>query len=168
MFKIILQSDHTTTTAANNAIAQQKEELEQQLQNAFEASKVNLYKPKKSEKMALLDQLKKSRLNRNDYLRILENSEAFTDTICKSAGEKHRLQSNKTTLRSVWDKWLDLLGLSLLLKPKEHGFELVRWNEDVHTFGDLFVQRFGSEEVTPYIHVFVCHIGELKLINQHA
>ncbi len=47
---------------------------------------------------------------------------------------------------------------SLMRQPKVHISE-AQWQEEAQQFGKAFVAYYCNEDVTPYIHVFVYHVG---------
>jgi len=57
---------------------------------------------------------------------------------------------------------LPLLKQSISLNPSIEGFvDEQNWLRNAKRWGSIFVNRYGPEEVTPYIHCFVYHLGRI-------
>jgi hypothetical protein len=142
-------------------IGASKADVIQKFEIAFKASGISLYQPKKSDKkMTLFGRLRKSRLNRNDFWKIVSHSVQFLNCVEDLPTNKDRQSKNLPTARSVWGDFLPLLAITVQEKPEEAGFVSDQdWRERAREFGRKFVSRYGSEEVTPYIHLFIYHLG---------
>lgn len=110
--------------------------------------------------MTLFGRLQKSRLNRNDFIKVLKHASDFLNCVSELGTNKDRVCAGLSTAHDVWRAFIPLLAIAVELEPKKRGFISDEdWRNKARAFGTLFVSRYGSEEVTPYIHVFVYHVG---------
>lgn len=126
-------------------------------------------KGKGKEMKALADRVLKSRFNHSQCLLILTSIDHFLDKI---PAHPHPLQKQQTaevgyffaqtsglhTFHKVWRKLRELVVLS---GQEDHEVQIsaAEWRAEARSFGALYAQRHGAEEVTPYIHVLVYHVG---------
>ncbi|KAL6070879.1 unconventional myosin-VIIb-like [Balamuthia mandrillaris] len=121
--------------------------LAEGFEKCFETLKMKLPKEtKKKKKVKTLEQrVKKARFGRSDYLRILEQR-------ALSVGDGTRTQQTE----EIWELFAKLYTLAaqpqVIITEEE-------WLKMAREFGFMFSKRYGEEEVTPYIHVFVYHVG---------
>ncbi|KAL6045515.1 hypothetical protein QOT17_022743 [Balamuthia mandrillaris] len=131
-----------------------KKKLGKEVEKCFVAAKITL--PKRNDKMKTLEQrVAKARFGRPDYIRILENQALFLKAVEKRA-RRRKSQERAANIKQLWDRFA--LLASLASQPKVTITEN-EWLELAREFGTKFTQAFGDEEVTPYIHVFIYHLG---------
>lgn len=58
----------------------------------------------------------------------------------------------------MWRRFLDLVILLSQAEGLIH-ITLSQWLQEARPFGELYSRCFRKEEVTPYIHIFVYHVG---------
>jgi hypothetical protein len=135
------------------------QELETELLALFDVCKVKLMDPG-GKKWTIWKRIKKSRLNRNDYLKIWKHWHLFLEKVLNTALNRLRVAMNRETVVDVSNLLIPLMNLALHYNPKEHGFiSEAQWREDARKYATSFVKRYGEKEVTSYIHEFVYHHG---------
>ncbi|KAL6078437.1 hypothetical protein QOT17_001609 [Balamuthia mandrillaris] len=131
-----------------------KKKLCKEVEKCFVAAKITL--PKRNDKMKTLKQrVAKARFGRPDYICILENQALFLKAVEKRA-RRRKSQERAANIKQLWNHFA--LLASLASQPKVTITEN-EWLELAQEFGTKFTQAFGNEEVTPYIHVFIYHLG---------
>ncbi len=135
--------------------------LIKRFESAFQKANITLFTPSDpNEQMSLLARVKKSRLNRNDLARVLENADEFKASIRDLKRNQQRKERNEPTAEDVWNAFIPLLAIAVQDEPKKMGFtNEAEWLKQAKSFGEKYVSRYGSEEVTPYMHVFIYHLG---------
>ncbi len=74
------------------------------------------------------------------------------------AGIHHKWPGKEQTqlLEEIWCRYHELA--SLLVQAHVSIME-EQWKAEAHKLGHLYIKCWGWEEVTPYLHVFIYHIG---------
>ena len=90
----------------------------------------------------------------------MDHWDDFLEPIKYSRKNKILQRNNNPTVEDVTAKCFPLLRLAMKYKPREHEFvREEKWKIDAKEYANLFIQCYGAAAVTPYIHVFVYHLG---------
>jgi hypothetical protein len=108
-----------------------------------------------SKKKSLAQRVEKSSLSRPDFVKVLDGRRNFFDVLQKGAGNIDTM-NQVTAMREVWERAVDLIALAELDWVEITEDE---WMRRAKEFGRLYVDTFGAEEVTSYIHILVYHVG---------
>jgi len=95
------------------------------------------------------EQVKRSRINRNDYLQILLHSDKFIACI--------QDPTKRAKVAAVWKGVIPLLRCACCYSPRIT--TEVEWLLESKAWMRQFLALYGDENVTPYMHVFVYHTG---------
>lgn len=106
-------------------------------------------------KRTFSDRVKGSRLGRPEQLRIIENHQQFIAVLERGARTQTQ-QAKVAKTKKVWELYHKLL--SLAVQP-EVVITKQQWLAEAIPFGRTFIARYTKSEVTPYIHIFIYHIG---------
>lgn len=88
-----------------------------------------------------------------EWIRILRNQEALL-----SIFRKHSIRSEeeKEGIEKMWKMALWFITESI--EPSDE-FSATTWRDNGRVFGKLFTNIYDSQDVTPYLHVLVYHLG---------
>lgn len=151
--------------------AAHRPKLQQAFEDVFLMLNMKLPKPeKKGKTRTLIERVKGARFGRPDFLRILEHRQDFLNCLA-SAAKTEALKEKWTMTSTLWEQFAMLTSLATepavklteeqwmnLTIPFAKRYILVQIKEIVNSCC-RFVVRYGGEEVTPYLHVFVYHVG---------
>jgi hypothetical protein len=125
------------------------------IEQLCEQLKIKLWKPKEkkaeSKTYLALDIIKKSRFQRTQYLEILKNYTRFLDVHAQHG----RLSSDK--VKTIWNLYVPMISRLCNLDVPQTTIEA--WDHLGRSFMTAFISRYAPEHFTPYMHVFVAHIG---------
>jgi hypothetical protein len=91
-------------------------------------------------------------INRPQALAIISNHQLFL------AGIRRRWPQKEQTrlLEEIWRRYHELVSL---LVQAHVSITEEQWKAEARELGRLYVKCWGRDEVTPYLHVFIYHIG---------
>lgn len=97
----------------------------------------------------------RSQFHRVDYLHVLERrAELFAVLAQHAQGEEQ--QRRNAAIQSVWNTYHSLASLTMqdrvIIKEEE-------WQQLARAWGKQFLTCYMAEDVTPYMHLFVYHMG---------
>jgi hypothetical protein len=148
-------------------------ELRAKAKEWFKLKKITLWQPEKEPQTppSFVDIIRRSKLNRTQFLTIIENYSSLL-SILEDHGitreDNHKVQYPSIQLiilildldqiRQIWEMYSPLVTAMMSETPPE---DIVNnWTPLAKAFGELYVRRFLTEKVTPYMHVFIYHIGD--------
>jgi hypothetical protein len=135
------------------ARSKMRQELEEALEDLF--TKLGIKLPKKTKKLTFTQRIKKARLGRPELLLILEKHAEFARVILEHTKRK----TNKAKAEQEEEIWEEFHRLASLAAQAELNITEAQWLRLARSFGDKFTRRYSEEEVTPYIHTFISHLG---------
>ncbi len=92
-------------------------------------------------------------LSRSQALAILRERARLLDPLAKLRPEQAERNDR------VRDLWQGFVELATLMMQADVRIEEQTWLRAAREWGQKFVRTYGREDVTPYIHVFVYHVG---------
>ena len=142
--------------------------------NLCATKKLKLFKPKGgyTDKHDLESILKKSRFQRTQYLTIIENWKDFVallqDPNFSKVGRGDEVcRPILIILFQVLNIWAIYTCLIVEATNYEPDADLIKnWDELAKKFAEAFKARYGTEDFTPYMHIFVAHVG--YWLKQHG
>ncbi len=117
--------------------------------------------------------LKRTKFAYPDWVRILENHGDLIDVLKligmdeqeadKVSDQITRSKYSSTDIKKINELWEQLYGLILLasypqMVPPEQDIEKV-WRSSARVFAENFCALYQAEDVTPYLHQLVYHVG---------
>ncbi|KAL6040284.1 hypothetical protein QOT17_025447 [Balamuthia mandrillaris] len=104
-------------------------------------------------KIELAQQLKRSHLNRAEYLHILQHHKEILDLFQSTEKEANK------TLQNIYKAWWEFHRLCTL--ALQEGIIIIeeQWKKEAKKFKDAYLDAFAPEDFTTYMHVFVDHLG---------
>lgn len=140
-------------------------ELAQRLQSSPINLKLVDEQSKKSVKRSFSARLEKTRIQRPECLRIIEHQDYLLGAL--DAHDKNTsdvklvcVLCNYTAyfeqLKTIWQQFWALLTLA---SQSETPVTEENWLAKAKIFANNYLKRYCAEDITPYIHVFVYHVG---------
>jgi len=100
-----------------------------------------------------IERWKRARISRPEALRVLENYSLFIRSLLLRRPDH---QARLGQISSIWRRYHALT--SLLVQAKVLITEN-EWRKEGRAWARILTHVYGEEEITPYIHVFVYHVG---------
>ncbi len=104
---------------------------------------------------SFLDRIRKARFTHPDYLKILKSRSYLLDALLQHVQGPEQ-QERVRNIRIVWEQFFEL---SSLIAQARVMITEEEWLTKARRFGEAFLQVYCAEQVTPYIHVLVYHVG---------
>jgi hypothetical protein len=99
------------------------------------------------------DWWEKTSINRPQALAILSNAERFINILQECSPKR------PAWVEQISIMWRRYYNLTTLLTQASVNVREETWREEARRWGRLVVHLYGKEEVTPYIHIFIYHLG---------
>lgn len=109
--------------------------------------------PKTKRKRTFSEKWNAASPTRSQYLAILRNRKLLLEPLDDLLRDDEKRAQD---IREVWNQFSNLMAL--LTQADTHISE-VKWRERALKWGRLLTQVYSSSHVTPYIHLFVYHVG---------
>ena len=143
--------------------------LEEEFVKALlEECQIKIKSAQKTKPETLFTRIQHSRLNRTAYLRLLEKYSVFMNLLRRYAGDKE--QQNK--IEAITPVWYGFAALVSVLTQPEVQITEHEWCIQARTWGINFTKCYCEEDVTPYMHVLIYHIGfylaKYKSVERYA
>lgn len=131
-------------------------DVEKLFEQVFEALNLKLPKPKKDESFS--DRASAARFGRPELLSILQNYKLFTSCLERLAARG----GSEEQMLLAWeidDLWESAFALLTLATQERVTITEKEWLDMARPFGKAFVKLYHKEDVFPYLHVMVYHVG---------
>src|SRR5690606_39204040 len=113
----LMQAEGIRYYSPDDLTTRQKQ-LEQDFLNCFGIAGIVIYQPKSNEQMNLWERVKRSRLNRNDYLGVLETWKMFVNSL-----KEHLLSIKTEKIATFWGQLTNMLCIAMAPHPRIVGFQ---------------------------------------------
>ncbi|KAL6069211.1 hypothetical protein QOT17_007748 [Balamuthia mandrillaris] len=110
---------------------------------------------KTKKKRTLLERVEKSCFGRPQHQAIIEHHQRFLMVLQEGARTPQQ-QKKVAEVIKVWTSYHKLISLAVHDKVNITQEE---WLAEAREFGHAFTAHYDNSEVTPYIHIFVYHLG---------
>ena len=108
--------------------------------------------------MTLPQRLKKSRLGRTEYLKLYRDHSKLLDAMEAVSSDEQHVRNWIAKNRQIWEKLVQLLALAC----SEDKITADFWKEEALDFGKMFLECYRDTDVTPYLHIFIYHVGYFR------
>ncbi len=104
---------------------------------------------------SFLDRIRKARFTHPDYLKILKSHSYLLDALLQHA----QVPEQQERVRNIQIIWEQFFELSSLIAQAQVKITEEEWLTKALQFREAFLQVYCAEQVTPYIHVLIYHVG---------
>lgn len=113
----------------------------------------NIELPEGKKGDTFIERWKRAQISRPEALRLLENYSLFIQSLLLRCPEQ-RVRLGQ--ISSIWRRYSELTSLLVQAKVSIRENE---WRKEARVWARIIIHVYGPEEITPYIHVFVYHLG---------
>lgn len=103
--------------------------------------------------MTFFERWQKTKINRPQGIAILDNYRSFLAALHRHYPSKN---AHFNHLQEIWDQYY---ALASLVAQADVRITEEEWREEARMLGHKWVKMWGQQEVTPYLHIFIFHIG---------